>query len=159
MSIMQKIAAFYRRTSWFVFSELRGACSCPPSLIVSGTLLASEGAQTGAFLRILNSLVMNRDVDVLRHYNKIFNAVVIPDAINVVNYLALMQGATEMGCHYQNMFTNISTMVGIWMIRAKNENIVVAFILVATALPIMMLRSRFNHSTSVVLYPALVCNG
>jgi hypothetical protein len=73
-----------------------------------------------------NPLVMNRVVPSARHNFQVLDPVVVPDAIFVMNNLALENCASEMFRHHKHMFANIPTLISIGVAWDLNKDVSVS---------------------------------
>jgi hypothetical protein len=82
----------------------------------------AEICQTGGFA---DAAVMERVVATARHEFEVFQSVVVPDFVAVVNNLAAGDWATDRLRHDEDVFSDIPPFVGVGVVGSADENVAV----------------------------------
>ena len=72
---------------------------------------------------LVESFVMEGMVGRAGHQDKVFNTIVVLNAVDVVNDLVTSNRTTDMGAHYKNVLADVSILPCIGVVWPKNENI------------------------------------
>ncbi len=110
---------------------------CPDSL----RSLGCHEAKIGQAGRLMNAAVVKRKMLSCLHNLKILWAIVVPNAVYVMNNFALRYRTPNGSRRHKDMLPNVASFVGVWMIRRPNKHVSVGRFVPAA------LKSRIGFAT------------